>query len=148
MNGVFRKISVWVSARAGSSAAFTVAILVVLIWAVTGPLFDFSNTWQLVINTGTTIVTFLMVFLVQNTQNRDAKAMQLKLDELLKASKAARDKFIDIENLSDQQISQLASEFNRLSENSEEKRKSGGRVDPRWIATEVQDLIKKVTKLS
>ena len=88
MKNFFRFISNKVSAWAGSAYTFLLAVTVVVIWAFSGPAFDFSNTWQLVINTGTTIVTFLMVFLIQNTQNRDSKAMQLKLDELIRATKA------------------------------------------------------------
>lgn len=98
----------------GSSSAFLIALMVVVVWGITGPLFDFSNTWQLVINTGTTIVTFLMVFLVQNTQNRDAKAMQLKLDELIRASKSARDAFVGLEDLSDAELTALDEDFKKL----------------------------------
>lgn len=91
----------------GSSKAFLIAFTIVVIWGISGPIFNFSNTWQLVINTGTTIVTFLMVFLIQNTQNRDGKAVQLKLDELIRASKAARDNFLNIEDLSDDELAEL-----------------------------------------
>jgi low affinity Fe/Cu permease len=115
MKNLFRKISSFISAIAGSAAAFLGAILVVLVWATTGPLYDFSDTWQLVINTGTTIVTFLMVFLIQNTQNRDAKAMQLKLDELIRATKA-RDAFVDLEELSDDELKQLDADFREIHE--------------------------------
>lgn len=93
---------------------FFVAILFVLIWAASGPLFNFSNTWQLVINTGTTILTFLMVFLIQNTQNRDAHAIHLKLDEIIRASGPARDEFIDIEDGTDEKLAMLTHEFNEL----------------------------------
>jgi low affinity Fe/Cu permease len=92
------------------------AILVILTWAVTGPVFGFSDTWQLAINTGTTIVTFLMVFLIQNTQNRESRAMQLKLDELIRASRA-RDSFIDIEDLSDEELTAIAARFHKGHEN-------------------------------
>src|SRR5690348_6708823 len=100
MKKPFRRFASLISAAAGQPATFLLALLVVVIWAVTGPVFNFSNTWQLVINTGTTIITFLMVFLIQNTQNRDSKAMQLKLDELIRSTKA-RDSFIDLEDMSD-----------------------------------------------
>ena len=91
----------------GSPWAFMVAVAVILMWAVSGPLFNYSDTWQLVINTGTTIVTFLMVFLIQNTQNRDAKALHLKLDNLIRATKGARDDVLDAEDLSDDDIDRL-----------------------------------------
>ena len=109
----FRKMSSRVSAIAGSPAAFLGAILIVVVWAVLGPVFNFSNTWQLIINTGTTIGTFLMVFLIQNTQNREGKAMQLKLDELLRAGKG-RDSFIDIEDMSDNELMWLDIEFKKM----------------------------------
>src|SRR5687768_7961460 len=109
----FRKISNTVSNAAGSAWAFCLAALIIVVWAVSGPMFDFSDTWQLVINTGTTIVTFLMVFLIQSTQNRDGRAMQLKLDELLRATEA-RDSFIDIEDLSDDELAELAVQFSRI----------------------------------
>ena len=99
---------------------FIVAITVVIVWAATGPTFHFSDTWQLIINTGTTIVTFLMVFLIQNTQNRDGKAIQLKLDELIRAMKGARHKLVDLENLSEEDLAQLQKEFQGLHRRSQE----------------------------
>lgn len=95
----------------GSAWAFAVAILIIVVWAVTGPTFHFSDTWQLIINTGTTIVTFLMVFLIQNTQNRDAKAVHLKLDELIRALKGARNKLVDLEKMSEDDLRELEKEF-------------------------------------
>jgi low affinity Fe/Cu permease len=100
----------------GSSWAFLSACLVVLMWAVTGPLFGFSDTWQMVINTGTTIVTFLMVFLIQHAQNHDARAMQLKLDELLRAVDAARTGLVNLEERSEEELRDLKQEFGALSE--------------------------------
>ena len=94
---------------------FLAALAVVIVWAFTGPLYGFSDTWQLVINTGTTIITFLMVFLIQNTQNRDAKAIHLKLDELIRALKGARNNLVDLEELSDEELRKLHLEFQRLS---------------------------------
>src|SRR2546428_446274 len=103
------------SARAtGHPIAFGMALLTILIWALTGPLFGFSDTWQLVINTGTTIITFLMVFLIQNTQNRDAQAIHLKLDELLRGVQGARTGLVDLEDLTDEQLALLQEEFRRL----------------------------------
>src|SRR5204863_6390357 len=92
------------SVMLGSAWAFAGAVLVILVWLLTGPTFHFSDTWQLIINTGTTIVTFLMVFLIQNTQNRDAKATQLKLDEIIRAIKGARNTLVDLEDLSDEDL--------------------------------------------
>jgi len=116
MNNIFRKISTKVSDIAGSGPTFLIAVAVVVIWACSGPLFGFSDTWQLVINTSTTIITFLMVFLIQNTQNRDGRAVQLKLDELIRSSTEARDEFVDIEELTDQELDTLDREFQRLHE--------------------------------
>ncbi len=113
MKPTFRKISNKVSQAAGSAATFSIAVLIVAVWAITGPAFGFSNTWQLVINTGTTIVTFLMVFLIQNTQNRDGKAVQLKLDELIRAT-SARDAFVDLEDLTDEELEQLVKDFREI----------------------------------
>ena len=107
----FRRFAHTTSVAVGSAWAFSLALLVVVVWAFTGPLFGFSNTWQLVINTGTTIVTFLMVFLIQNTQNRDGRAMQLKLDELIKTSKRARNSLIDLEDMSDDELDGFQKEF-------------------------------------
>lgn len=115
MNDRFRKIANKISTVAGSAWVFCVAVIIVGIWAASGPAFEFSDTWQLIINTGTTIVTFLMVFLIQNTQNRDAKAMQLKLDELIRATRANKS-YIDIEGLSDEELSKLSERFSRLRE--------------------------------
>ena len=112
----FRTISDRVSAWAGSASTFLGALLLVLVWASTGPLFNFSDTWQLVINTGTTIVTFLMVFLIQNTQNRDGKAMQIKLDELIRATKGARMHYVSLEDLTDDEIDHLNRQFQAISQ--------------------------------
>jgi low affinity Fe/Cu permease len=117
-NGVFRKFARMTSSGVGSPWAFVLAVLVILVWAITGPLFHFSDTWQLVINTGTTIITFLMVFLIQNTQNRDAVAIHLKLDELIRALKGARNKLVDLEELSDEELEELRQEFHRLGAES------------------------------
>jgi len=103
----------------GSAWAFTAAILIIVTWAFTGPTFHFSDTWQLIINTGTTIVTFLMVFLIQNTQNRDAKAFQLKLDEIIRALKDARNELVDLENLSDEDLKILEQQFQRIRQKAE-----------------------------
>lgn len=104
MGGIFERISGRVAAATGQSWAFMIALSVIAAWAVTGPVFAWSDTWQLIINTGTTIVTFLMVFLIQNAQNRDAAAIQAKLDELIRAVGQARNEFIGIEHLSERQL--------------------------------------------
>jgi low affinity Fe/Cu permease len=121
------------SAAAGHPLTFSIAMSVIVIWAVTGPIFHFSDTWQLVINTGTTIVTFLMVFLIQNSQNRDAAAMQAKLDELLRAVDRAREQFIGIEHLTDEQIelvrTALEKHAQQVREKQEKKRTAEDTVD-------------------
>ena len=103
----------------GSAWAFIGALLIIVVWGLTGPVFHFSDTWQLVINTGTTIVTFLMVFLIQNTQNRDAKAMHLKLDELIRAIQGARNRLVDLEKLSDEELKNLEQQFTRLQQKAQ-----------------------------
>lgn len=112
---LFRRFSHRTSVMVGSPWAFVLAASVILVWAVSGPLFAFSNTWQLVINTGTTVVTFLMVFLIQNTQNRDARAMHLKLDELIRAIAEASDGIIDAEEASDRFLDEKTEEYRVLS---------------------------------
>jgi len=116
VNELFRKFSHKTSDAVGSPWAFILALVVIIGWAVTGPLFGFSDTWQLVINTGTTIVTFLMVFLIQNTQNRDAKAIHLKLDELIKGVEGARTGMVDLEEMTDEELKELQEEFKRIHE--------------------------------
>ncbi len=115
MKDLFRKFANKTAVVTGSAGAFVFALSTVAVWGFSGPRFGYSNTWQLIINTGTTIGTFLMVFLIQNTQNRDGKAVQLKLDELIRATKA-RDEFMGLENLSDDEIDALDAEFKSLHE--------------------------------
>ncbi len=110
LKNTFRKLATKTSNLTGSATVFAGAVLIVGVWALTGPMFEFSTTWQLVINTFTTITTFLMVFLIQNTQNRDAKTVQLKLDELILATRG-RDALIDLEDMSDEELAQLDQEF-------------------------------------
>lgn len=114
MSDLFHKIATKTSTVTGSPLAFLTAVWIILIWIFSGPIFNFSDTWQLVINTATTIVTFLMVFLIQNTQNRDTKAIHLKLDELLKGTKGARTGMVDVENLPDKELEELQREFGEL----------------------------------
>jgi low affinity Fe/Cu permease len=115
----FRVFARHSSIALGSAWAFAGAVLVILVWVLTGPMFHFSDTWQLVINTATTIVTFLMVFLIQNTQNRDAKAVHLKLDELIRALKGARNQLVDLENLSDEELTKLGEQFKSMRKRAE-----------------------------
>jgi low affinity Fe/Cu permease len=100
----------------GHPATFGIALLVILVWALTGPVFHYSDTWQLVINTGTTIVTFLMVFLIQNSQNRDSAAMQIKLDELIRALKGARNELVDLEDLNERELEKMKAHYTHLAE--------------------------------
>jgi len=114
MNEAFRKFAASISRWAGSPWAFIIALLVIGGWAISGPLFDYSDTWQLTVNTGTTIVTFLMVFLIQNTQNREAKAINLKLDELIRAVKEARNNMVDLEHATDEELDSLENQFRQI----------------------------------
>jgi low affinity Fe/Cu permease len=123
MREYFRKFANHVSTMSGSAWAFLAALAVIIIWAILGPIFGFSDTWQLVINTGTTIVTFLMVFLIQNTQNRDAKAIHLKLDELIRAIGNARTELVDLEDLSEEELEKLQGEFQELHNHFAERAK-------------------------
>lgn len=123
MNELFRKFAQKSAQAVGSYWAFLVAFLTIIIWAVSGPYFHFSETWQLVINTGTTIITFLMIFLVQNAQNRDAKAIHLKLDEIIHSLKGARNKLIDAEELPDEQLEEDKELLNLISERAKNRGK-------------------------
>lgn len=113
---LFHKIARRVSNAIGTPLAFVLALGSILLWAVTGPLFGYSDTWQLIINTATTVVTFLVVFLIQNTQNHDSRVLQLKLDELIRAVRDARTGLVDLEELADEDLERLEAEFRRLRE--------------------------------
>src|SRR5881394_1294184 len=130
VSDAFRVFARRSSAVLGSAWVFALAILVIVVWGVTGPTFHYSDTWQLIINTGTTIVTFLMVFLIQNTQNRDAKAVHLKLDEIIRALKGARNELVDLEKLSDEDLAALEKQFERVREKAERDGNNPGRVEP------------------
>jgi low affinity Fe/Cu permease len=130
----FANLSAKASAAVGSQSAFLLAILVVVVWGVTGPVYHFSDTWQLVINTGTTIITFLMVFLIQNTQNRDAKAIHLKLNELIYSVERAHNELIDVEELSDHELQHLHDHYVRIREEFE-RRDARRRKEPAQHST-------------
>src|SRR3954454_16632799 len=121
---MFRRFSGGVAAIVGSPIAFLVSALAIVVWASLGPHYQYSDTWQLIINTGTTIITFLMVFLIQNTQNRDARAIHLKLDELIRGMKGARNKLVDLENCSEEELKEIEEEFKRFRERHEAKRQN------------------------
>ena len=130
VSDAFRVFARKTSSVLGSAWAFAIAILIIVIWALTGPMFHFSDTWQLIINTGTTIVTFLMVFLIQNTQNRDAKAVHLKLDEVIRALGKARNELVDLEELSDEELNKLEDQFRRLRTKAENHGTNMRHVEP------------------
>ena len=130
VSDAFRVFAHRSSVMLGSAWAFTGAVLVILVWVLTGPTFHFSDTWQLIINTATTVITFLMVFLIQNTQNRDAKAMHLKLDELIRALKGARNQLVDLEDLSDEELKKLEKQFQRMRRRAENDGSASRHVAP------------------
>ncbi len=139
MNNLFRKFASKTSEVVGSSWAFMAAVVILLVWALTGPMFAYSDTWQLIINTGTTIVTFLMVFLIQNTQNRDAKATHLKLDELIKATKGARNYMMDLDKLSDKQLRQLEEEYKRICATADESGDSSSGAGHQAVKDKIEE---------
>ena len=122
MYDAFRRFAHRVSISVGAPWAFALALAIVLVWALTGPVFGFSDTWQLVINTGTTVITFLMVFVIQNTQNRESQVIQLKLDELIRAVEQARNELVDMEDLSDEELHRLQHQFEALRKTAEAAR--------------------------
>jgi low affinity Fe/Cu permease len=128
MNAVsrwFTQFAKWSARVTGRPIAFGMAVVIIIVWAATGPLFGFSDTWQLVINTSTTIVTFLMVFLIQNTQNRDTAAMHIKLDELIRAIEGAHNALLDMEELEDQDIDRIRMNYERLAESARSALREG-----------------------
>ncbi|RYZ97348.1 MAG: low affinity iron permease family protein [Sphingobacteriaceae bacterium] len=118
---LFERFANWATNATGSSAAFMLAFGVIVVWVVTGPLFGYSDTWQLVINTGTTIVTFLMVFLIQKTQNKDSKAIHLKLNELIASHQGASNRMVDLEDLNEEELDKLHKFYEKLSDLAEEE---------------------------
>ena len=120
----FTRAAKWASHTAGRPMTFMVAVGIILLWAMTGPIFKFSDTWQLVINTGTTIITFLMVFLIQNTQNRDTEALQIKLDELIRAVESAHNALLDLEELDDDELDLIRKDYLDLAKTARAELKS------------------------
>jgi low affinity Fe/Cu permease len=127
MNQMFRKFSLGAANALGSSWMFIANVLLILIWLVAGPFFNYSDTWQLVVNTATTVFTYLAVFLIQNTQNRDATAIHLKLDELIKGVRGARNHLVHLEDLSDEELLRLQDEFKRLAKTNAKAKATEGR---------------------
>jgi low affinity Fe/Cu permease len=119
VKALFGRFALWISQAVGTPQAFVAALAVVLVWALTGPAFGFTDSWQLVINTGTTIVTFLMVFLIQATQNRESRALHLKVDELIRSQTKARNLFADLEHATDEELDQLEAEFRKVRARAE-----------------------------
>jgi len=147
----FGKVAAWTTRASGGRWGFLTAAGVVVAWAISGPFFRFSNNWQLVINTGTTIVTFLMVFLIQNAQNRESKAVHLKLDELILALRGARNEMIDIEGLTEDQLNQLGRRYTRVAERHQHKLEAAithkvdeVEEDVEEVSHRVEDVEKKV----
>ena len=122
---IFNRGAKWIARTTGHPTGFALAVLVIVVWVATGPVFRFSDSWQLVINTGTTIVTFLMVFLIQNTQNRDSEAMQLKLDELIRAVEGAHNALLDIEELDEADLDRIKAPYEKLAQQARENLRRG-----------------------
>jgi low affinity Fe/Cu permease len=132
----FTRFAKWAARATGRPVTFVIAVIIILAWAITGPIFGFSDTWQLVVNTGTTIVTFLMVFLIQNTQNRDTEALQVKLDELIRAVEGAHNALLDLEELDEEQLDRIRANYEKLAEKARKDLQYG-------IAdTNVADMVK------
>jgi low affinity Fe/Cu permease len=125
VNQIFSRAAKWTSKATGHPSAFGIAALIIVLWALSGPFFGFSDTWQLIINTGTTIATFLMVFLIQNTQNRDTAALQLKLDELIRVTKGAHLALLDLEELSEEQLERIRYRYESIAERARANLRSG-----------------------
>src|ERR671939_1344466 len=144
MHHLFTKFAKWAAHTAGQPLAFMLAVAIILLWAITGPLFGFSDTWQLIINTGTTVITFLMVFLIQSTQNRDSEAIQVKLDELIRLSKGGHNALLDLEELEDKELDAIRAEYCRIAEEARERLRRGESdtdvPDVAEVREEVHDL--------
>ena len=125
-SSTFTRLAQWCATMAGRPIAFSIAFAMIVLWLLTGPVFGFSDTWQLIINTSTTIITFLMVFLIQNSQNRDTQAIQIKLDELIRATQGAHVALLDLESLSEGELAEIRKDYGRLAELAREHLAQGG----------------------
>jgi low affinity Fe/Cu permease len=140
----FTRFAKWTARATGRPMTFALAVLVIAVWAVTGPIFGFSDTWQLIINTGTTIVTFLMVFLIQNTQNRDGEAIQVKLDELIRLSKGGHNVLLDLEELEDQELNEIRESYCKIAREAREKLRRGqGDTDTPEVENKVEQHLER-----
>jgi low affinity Fe/Cu permease len=137
----FTRFAKWTARITGKPQTFLIATAIVLVWAMSGPLFGFSDTWQLVINTGTTIVTFLMVFLIQSTQNRDTEAMQVKLDELIRVGENAKTALLDLEELEEEELDRIYAEYRALAQEARDRLRSDAQAP--WTATDGARGIKR-----
>ncbi|MBX7147308.1 MAG: low affinity iron permease family protein [Alphaproteobacteria bacterium] len=137
----FYQLATQTSKWSGSPTAFILAFFVIIIWLITGPIFDFSDTWQLIINTGTTIITFLMVFLIQNSQNRDTKALQIKLDELIRITEGAHTALLDLEELTEEEIINVFNKYKDIAKKAREQLRKG-ETDTHNPEVECLDIIK------
>jgi len=147
MRELFRKFAQITSQVVGSSWAFILAVAVIAAWAVTGPMFHYSDTWQLVINTGTTIITFLMVLLIQSTQNRDSEAIQVKLDELIRLSKGGHNALLDLEELEDKELDAIRAEYCRIAEQARERLRQGESDTDVPEVEQIRDERRELSKL-
>jgi low affinity Fe/Cu permease len=138
LSQAFRSFAEATARYSGKPAAFLIAVAVIVVWAITGPMFSFNDTWQLVINTGTTIITFLMVFLIQNSQNRDSAALQIKLDELIRATRA-RNSLLDVDNLDEEALERIRESYRKLAHNKEEEARQAKRAGHRVRAEDESD---------
>lgn len=137
----FRRLSVGSANALGSPWVFVVNVLLILVWLAAGPFAHFSDTWQLVVNTATTVFTYLAVFLIQNTQNRDSKAVHLKLDELISSVQGARNRLVDLEDLSDEELTQLQQEFQRLRKRAMENKEEDYRAIPGEVGDDMEPIV-------
>jgi len=134
----FTRFAKWTARYTGHPIAFGIAVSIIIVWGLSGPIFGFSDTWQLVINTGTTIVTFLMVFLIQNTQNRDSKAIQVKLDDLIRCTEGAHNALLDLEELDEKELDRICASYEKLAEKARKQLKKG-RSDKRVADVDEKD---------